>query len=246
MINFSVINSKLDAEVRHFDEIYPSFNKSRLRQYKDHSTFNSADSSIFHVNTQSINAKGNKLIIYLSILKRHFDINCLTETWYRVEQKAEIFFAQCIGVYSNRVSRSRGGSCILASKKLNWHLTDSLNVTNGFIGAIFVDLMCNNKKVTIGSLYRPPYANFEKLISFIDMNLQPMTLCGSDIFACGDFNLDMLKLHGAGSTSSILYNTMRSLSLLPVYLSLPGSPVIRARSSIIFLPIIFNISLQVL
>ena len=223
MTDFSVINGELDADVRHFDEIYPSLNNSRLRQYYDHSTFNSAfpndsvaDLSIFHVNTQSINAKGDNLISYLSILSRHFDIICLTETWYGDEKIAEIFFEQYIGFYSNRVSRSGGGSCILVSKKLNCQITESLNVNTDFVEAIFVDLLCNNKKVTIGSIYRPPNTNFENFISFIEMNLQPMTSCGSDIFVCGDFNLDMLKINGAGSKSSIFYNTMSSLSLLPV------------------------------
>lgn len=65
MTDLSVINGELDEDVRHFDEICPSFNNSRLRQYFDHSTFNSAlsnnsaaDSIKFHINTQLINAKG--------------------------------------------------------------------------------------------------------------------------------------------------------------------------------------------
>ena len=132
MTDFSVINGELDADVRHFDKICPSFDNSCLRQYYDHSNFNSAfpnnsvaDLSIFHCNTQSMNAKNDKLISYLSILKRHFVINRLTETWYGDKKIAEIFFEQYIGFYFNRVSRSGDGSCILVSKKLNCQLTDS-------------------------------------------------------------------------------------------------------------------------
>ena len=91
--------------------ILHSFNNSRLRQYFDHSTFNSAfpnnsfsDLSIFHVNTQSIIAIGDKLISYLSFLRRHFDINYLTETWYGDEKIAVIFFEQYISSYPNSVS----------------------------------------------------------------------------------------------------------------------------------------------
>ena len=223
MTDFSVLGEELDADARHFDEIYPSLNQNRQRQYYDHATFNSAfpnnsdsDLSIFHVNIQSIKAKGDKLISYLSLLKRKFDIICLTETWYGEEKIAEIFFEQYMGFYSNRLSRKGGGACILISKKLNCQLTETLNVNSDFVEAVFVEILSNNKKVIVGSVYRPPNTNFDAFINFIESELQPMTSNSSELYVCGDFNLDLLKINGVDSSSSIFYNTMSSLSLLPV------------------------------
>ena len=88
-------------------------------------------------------------------------------------------------------------------------------VSTDFIEAIFVDFFCNNKKFTIGSVFRPPHASSENFIYFMEMSLQ-MTSRGWNIFVCGDFNLDMLRMNGAGSDSYIFYNTFRSLSLQPV------------------------------
>ena len=97
-----------------------------------------SDFSVFHVNIQSFNAKGDKLIGYLSLLKRKFDIICLAETWYGDEKMSEIFFEQYLGFYSNRLSRKRGGASILISKQLNCQLTETLNVNSDFIEAVIV------------------------------------------------------------------------------------------------------------
>ena len=71
MTDFYVLREELDANARHFDEIYPSPNESLQCQYYDQAIFTSAlpnnsesDLSIFDVNNQSINAKGDKFISY--------------------------------------------------------------------------------------------------------------------------------------------------------------------------------------
>ena len=81
MTDFSVLMEELDADVRHFDEIYPSLNQNGQLQYYDQATFNSvfpinsvSDLSISHVNLQSINAKGDRLTAYLPLLKLKFDM----------------------------------------------------------------------------------------------------------------------------------------------------------------------------
>ena len=126
-------------------KFFPSLNQKRQRQYYDQATFhlafpNNSDSdlSIFHVNIQSIIAKWDKPISYLSLLKRKFDIICLAETWYGDEKMSEIFFEQYLGFYSNRLSRKRGGASILISKQLNCQLTETLNVNSDFIEAVIV------------------------------------------------------------------------------------------------------------
>ena len=82
--------------------------------------------------------------------------------------------------------------------------------------AIFVDLVCNNAKVTICSNNSPPNANFENFINLIEMSLQQITTCVSHILVCGEFIVEISKINGAGSNSSTFYNAMSSLSLLPV------------------------------
>ena len=140
----------------------------------------------------------------------------MTETWYWDEKIAEIFFEQYIGFYSIRLSRKGGGACILISEKLNCQLTEISSVNSDFIEAVFADILSNNKKVIVGSVYRPPNTNFGAFINFIESELQPMNSNSSDLYVCGDLNLDLLKINGSDSSNSIFYNTMSSLSLLPV------------------------------
>ena len=101
MTDSYVLREELDADVRHFDEIYSLLNQNRLSQHYDQVTFKSAfpnnsvsDLSIFHVKNQSINAKGDKFISYLSLSTCKLDIIRFIETWYGDDKIAEIFFEQ--------------------------------------------------------------------------------------------------------------------------------------------------------
>ena len=138
-------------------------------------------------------------------------------TWYGKEKILE-FFEKFWGFYHNKWSRSRGVFYVLVGNKTNCQLTGSLNVNTDLFEEISVALLWNIKEITNSSIYRPSDAKFEEknFINLIETALQPMTSCGSEIFVCGELNLDMFKINGLYSCSSIFYNTMSSLSLLPV------------------------------
>ena len=79
---------ELDADLNHFDLLYPSISQSRERQYFNTDTFNESFNRnncksfrIIHLNIRSIQANGDDFVTYLSTLKTIFDVICFSETW---------------------------------------------------------------------------------------------------------------------------------------------------------------------
>ena len=63
---------EIDADINHFDDLYPSINESNMKQYYTADEFNDKfssnngkDLSVFHINIRSLNKNGDELAIYL-------------------------------------------------------------------------------------------------------------------------------------------------------------------------------------
>ena len=89
----------LDADLNHFNEIYPCLRDTFSSQYYDTEKFNSElcrssedDFSIIYVNVRSLRMNGDALEGYLSVLKRKFDIICLCETWINEAEVTDDIF----------------------------------------------------------------------------------------------------------------------------------------------------------
>ena len=93
------LDRDIDADINHFDQIYPSLQNSRINQYYDTesfnglvSNFNQRDFSVMHLNINSIKANGDSLLSFLSTLNHKFDIICLTETRLGDLEQADAVF----------------------------------------------------------------------------------------------------------------------------------------------------------
>ena len=100
---------------------------------------------IFHVNTQLVNVKGDKLNGYLSIFKDNFDITCLTEICKGDETTSEFFLEHYKGFYFNVLSRMGGEACILASRKLNCLIIESSKINIDFVESFLVEILSNKR-----------------------------------------------------------------------------------------------------
>ena len=88
----NLVFADIDADLHHFDELYPGITNDRKKQYYNEETFNElitdiTDLKIFHLNIRTIN-DGNKYFnVLLCDLKCQFDFLCLTESWIHVSTK---------------------------------------------------------------------------------------------------------------------------------------------------------------
>ena len=218
MINNEVFRD-IDADLNHFEELYPCLNDSQIEQYYSSDRFNSVfssgsmnDLSIIHLNIRSLGANGDILNAYLSLLKLNFDIVCLTETWVSDSEILDVF-QNYNGFHSIRQNRRGGGSSIFVHKRFKCSLMSDLTVNFSFIESVFVKISKTGKNLIVGSCYRPPNTDFSLFQAFIDEKLTSIG-SGSDIVACGDWNLDLFRMSEDRACASF-YNGMSSLSLIP-------------------------------
>ena len=210
----------IDADLNHFDQLFPSFRASTENQYFHSTRFNSnfngnnpSDLAIFHVNIRSLNRNGDALIAYLSTLHLKFNIICLTETWMN-ENSIDNFFPNYNSYMSTRQNRVGGGVAIYVNKQLKSSLIHELTSNTEHIESVFINISCSDKKILIGTIYRPPNSNTDNFCNFFSANLMPQITNNTNITICGDFNLDLLNLHDSAPSSSF-YNLVNTMSLLP-------------------------------
>ena len=103
----------IDADIHHFEELYPCVNESNLKQYYTVGEFNVKfprnnvnDLNILHTNIRSLRKNGDELSVYLESLNKKFDIVCLTETWITELPVVDDIFPSYSSFHSIRKSKS--------------------------------------------------------------------------------------------------------------------------------------------
>ena len=141
---------EIDADLNHFEELYPELCHIS-NQYYDVEKFNDTfgvngsvvnDLSVIHVNVRSLNANGNDLNVFLSLLNLKFDIVCLSETWVVKEgDYIDDFFPNHFLFNSSRCDRRGGGVAIYVSKRFKCSIMTDLVINEVAIVYIFVNIL---------------------------------------------------------------------------------------------------------
>ena len=122
----------------------------------------------------------------------NFDVICITESWlHDAISDDEIKMEEYTVFRRDRVGDSHGGVCVYVKNNLHVRRRNDMEIQN--IECVWLEITTHNKKVLIGTFYRPPnspndtMAHIENSVGLaVDTNIQ-------DIFILGDFNLDILK-----------------------------------------------------
>ena len=212
-------DSTLDADVNHFNILYPSL--TQAVPYYDADSFNNDldfntefSLSLIHVNIRSLAANGDTFISYLSTLNLTFDVICLTETW-TCDSSLDHLFPNYNGFHYSRSSSRGGGVAIYIDKSFESSACPEISTMNDSIEILFANVTRNNKTFKIGCCYRPPSSNYNDFISTLNSSLHCINRSRNDLILCGDFNLNLLQIH-SDNNSLNFYDSMASLSLLPV------------------------------
>ena len=212
----------VDADINHFDEIYPCVNESDSKQYYTDEEFNSKfphnnknDLNIFHINLRSLNKNGDELIIFLRNLKKDFDIICISETWVTGLPVVDDIFPSYTSFHSYRQSKNGGGCAIYVNSKFKTSCLKELTVNEPFIETVFAEISLPNKSINVGCCYRPPNSDINLFQNFIESKVSSIASSSCDLVFCGDFNLDMLKIN-EDLNSEAFYQAMNSYSLTPI------------------------------
>ena len=212
----------VDADINHFDELYPCVNESNLKQYYTEDEFNNKfssrninDFSVLHVNIRSINKNGDELLIYLESIDKKFDIICLSETWITGLPVVDDIFPSYTSFHSIRKNKNGGGCAIYINKKFKASVISEHTINEPFIETVFTQISLPNKNLIVGCCYRPPNSAFDLFQNFIENNVSSIASGPADLIFCGDFNLDMFKIN-EDSNSENFYQAMNSYSMIPI------------------------------
>ena len=165
--------------------------------------------SVVHYNVQSIL---NKVDIIESELS-NFDIICLTETWLDERTSNDTISLNEYNLYRrDRGGDNHGGICVYAKQNVHSRRRQDIELPN--IECLWIEVSTHNKKILLGTFYRPPNATTDVLSSIEDSISLAYDTNIRNILITGDFNLDILKLTSNKKVSDLCqhYNLLQLIN----------------------------------
>ena len=173
--------------------------------------------SVLSINIQSLPAKFNAFCEFISSLKFNNcapEIICLQEIWKLPNDEFFNIDGYHPLVYKSRLNSIQGGGVgIYVSSKLSFSVNDELSIfVDRILESVFIDVIINSKKFTIGSLYRPGTAHpnlnaSEQFSQFLEL-FSSISDCATrksyPVFIFGDTNIDCLKYNSSPNSTEFV------------------------------------------
>ena len=144
-----------------------------------------------HLNIHSLKNKVDGLEVFLD--KERPDIVCLTEHHVGDQERKTVHFENFNeGSIYCRATKSKGGTAIYVNKGIT---SREINVSDlAFEGDIELCVVkCDEVKVTVACVYRPPSGNYKVFFSNFEKLLERICRADATVFVCGDFNINLLE-----------------------------------------------------
>ena len=214
-----------------FTHLLDSENTDELNVIR-HSPYTSADEliesrlssknglSILSLNCQSLRAKFD----YIRLLIDKFansncplQVICLQETWFSSETDLSLYMIPGYHLISTgHYASTHGGLVIYLNKKWDYTIkaTNTLSkLWEKQVIEILDPKRALKKKIVVGNIYRPPYNSRDNLNTFmVEFNafLLENYANGQNTYMCGDYNLDLLKIHSVPFNENYFDNILSS------------------------------------
>ena len=212
----------IDADLNHFNEIYPQLNHDDQSNYYDIDTFNkikytsNEDLTIIHLNIRSLSRNFDAVHTLFCALVLKFDIICFTESWLTDSTKSLYTFENYRSFHSLRTNDAHGGVSVYVRDCFNVQELSHISVSLPFIESLFLKICYESKQLTIGTIYKPPSVNYSVFTDCLqDFVMQINDINRNDLFLCGDFNFNLLNSDNDAGTSYFI-NCLNTLSLIPL------------------------------
>ena len=203
-----------------------TFSNCQYYSVDDFSSLEFNDSlNIFHCNINGLESKIDQVHEFLSNSKSSIDIIAFTET--SLKSSAE-FFNRNVKLdgyvdISTPSNTRKGGTTLFISSKYNSIERHDFKVINDHFESVWMEIKNEKgKNVVCGSIYRHPHDNaeqFESFLNYLEKTLLKLSKENKEIFICGDFNCDLLKIEH-NKNYDIFYELMACYGLFPT-ISIP-------------------------
>ena len=161
---------------------------------------NSNNIKIFHNNLNGLELKFEHLRSFLSNNLSNFDIVTLTETSEQFNDSKFKTNVQLDGYFlsSSPTLSAKGGTAIYIKDKFDTIERTDLNIINDHFETSWIEVKNKNyKNVIIASIYRHPHDNldiYNNFLDYLECTLSQLSKENKEIYLCGDFNSDLLKI----------------------------------------------------
>ena len=180
--------------------------------------------SMLSINCQSINAKFDKLKLFLDDVntKNKISVICVQETWNHEGMDTNCFsLPDYTLINANRRLTAHGGLMIylhddFSYKEININATNESNLFESLLVEIWRK-DCSYQKFVVGNIYRLPSYLSADLRSFTNefTNLLNILRTRSKfVYICGDYNIDLLKIQ-TNDEFSIFYTNIVAAGFAP-------------------------------
>jgi len=199
-----------------FNSFFYSFTNSNSYSLSKFNTLNlnviMNNFNLLNLNCRSLFNKMDELEIFLDCIKIDFDVIALTETWLKPHNDKYTNLHNYQTLTTNRIDKKGGGLAFFIKNDINFvHKIEFSRVTPDFeIDVVLINKF--NTYITIVNVYRPPNANFESFIDYMDYLMTSIIENNKIIYVTGDFNTNF---------DSPTPQTLRLLQLLSSYSLLP-------------------------
>ena len=142
------------------------------------------------------------------------DIIAITET----SQKNNFITNVTIDGYATYYTPSnsnKGGTALYVNEKFNFIERKDLSAQNDDYESVCVEIKNTlSKNIVTGCIYRHPRHNFKDFMHYLENCLIKLTKENKEIYLCGDFNIDLLKIEN-NQNYQLFYNMLCSFGFLP-------------------------------
>ena len=175
--------------------------------------------NVFHNNLNGLEGKIDDLHQFISE-NDIFDVIAITETSQKISNNGFLSNIDMNGFnsYSIASNSNKGGALLYVKNKLKVKERTDLNSKCDSFEAIWIEIVNTGSRNTICcSLYRHPNdiaAKFKPFLEYLDECLGKISRENKDVYICGDFNADWLKIDKNSSYNNF-YAVMHSYGLHP-------------------------------
>ncbi len=176
------------------------------------------DFNIFHANANGLEGKFDTFHTFLADSKSAMDVIAITETSENDDSFLINTSLEGYELFHTPTFSTKGGTALYINNSFDvFERTDLKVQTNEFQG-VWIEIKNNNSKnVVCGCIYRHPRddnAMMNDFLNYMESCLKTIFNENKEVYVCGDFNIDLLKLDSK-SSSLAFYNLMSSNGLIP-------------------------------
>ena len=171
--------------------------------------------NLFHSNANGLESKFDSLHTFLSGSNTSMDAVAITET----SECANQSFLTNVSLdgyklYHTPTDSPKGGTVLFLKRIFDSYERIDLKIQTSEYQSVWVEIKNKkSKNIVCGCIYRHPRYDMSNFLNYMDSSLKTLTNENKEIYLCGDFNIDLLKINTNLSYLSF-YNLLNSYAIL--------------------------------